>query len=130
MNIVLQKMTLASRSFFAVCLMVSIGAAGLCAQEEAVTPAREAGRFQVHHSSEFGWSADQDVTEQFAALLESGKLKPNEELVLDHKYRIRGSHSLPDSFTLSAVKGAGFDVTDVAGTWRWQHPAQPDDHLP
>ena len=67
----------------------------------------------VHHSSDFGWAADQDVTEDLAKLLESGKLRSGEELVLDHTYRISGTHELPDNFTLSAKKGAGFEVTDA-----------------
>ena len=56
--------------------MIAFGTAGLCAQEEAGIPEREARQITVHHSSDFGWTADQDVTEQFAVLLESGKLKP------------------------------------------------------
>ena len=68
----------------------------------------------VRHSADLGWAAGQDVTESFATLLASGKLKAGTELVLDHTYRISGSHELPDRFTLSAVKGAGFDVTDAA----------------
>ena len=67
----------------------------------------------VHHSSDFGWAADQDVTEDLARLLESGKLKAGDELVLDHSYQISGAHELPDDFTLSARKGAGFEVTDA-----------------
>ena len=67
----------------------------------------------VHHSSDLGWTADQDVTEEFASLLKSGKLKAGEKLVLDHTYRISGSHQLPDSFTLCAAEGAGLDVTDA-----------------
>lgn len=113
MNISLPQMKSSPRSFLTICLMTAFGATGLCTQEEAVTREREARQIRVRHSSDFGWTADQDVTEQFAVLLESGKLKPNEELVLDHKYRISGSHTLPDAFTLSAVKGAGFDVTDT-----------------
>ena len=68
---------------------------------------------KVHRSAEFGWTEDQDITEGFAKLLQDGTLKAGEELVLDHRYRISGSHALPDNFTLSAVKGAGFDVTDA-----------------
>ena len=68
---------------------------------------------KVYHSSHFGWEADQDVTEEFPALFEAGKLGEGDELVLDHTYRISGTHQLPDNFTLSAVKGAGFDVTDA-----------------
>ena len=71
------------------------------------------GPSRVHRSSDFGWAADQDVTEPFAKLLANGTLKAGEELVLDHTYRISGSYRLPDNFILSAVKGAGFDVTDA-----------------
>jgi hypothetical protein len=78
-----------------------------------VAPAQPAKPRKVHRSSDFGWAANQDVTEAFATLLEIGKLKAGEELVLDHKYRISGSYTLPDNFTLSAVKEAGFDVTDA-----------------
>lgn len=73
-------------------------------------PARAA----VHHSSDFGWEANQDVTEVFTTLLESGKIQAGDELVLDHKYRVSGTHELPDNLTLSAVKGAGFEVIDAA----------------
>jgi len=72
----------------------------------------------VHRSSEFGWAADREVTEELAKLLESGKLRSGDELVLDHTYRIRGTHELPDNFTLSAVKGAGFEVTDAKSNGR------------
>lgn len=68
----------------------------------------------VYRSSELGWEADQDITRAFVGLLESGKLGAGDELVLEHTYRISGSHEFPDNFTLSAVKGAGFDVTDAA----------------
>lgn len=71
-------------------------------------------RAEVHRSSDFGWTADQDVTEVFEKLLTNGTLKPGDELVLDDTYRISGNHALPDDIALSAVKGAGFDVTDAA----------------
>jgi hypothetical protein len=89
--------------FAAVCLAVAVSAS---AAEE---PSRA-----VHHSSDFGWEAGQDVTEQFTRLLTDGTLKAGDELVLDHTYRInimkRSPRPLPANFTLSAVKGAGFDV--------------------
>ena len=75
----------------------------------------------VHHSSDLGWKPGQDVTEAFAKLLEAGRLKAGDQLVLDHTYKISGSHALPDDFILSAVKGAGFDVTDAA---------EPNDNRP
>jgi formylglycine-generating enzyme required for sulfatase activity len=68
---------------------------------------------EVYRSSDFGWEAGQDVSREFEDLLESGKLRPGGELVLDHTYRITGSHELPDNFTLSAMTGAGFDVIDA-----------------
>jgi hypothetical protein len=92
-------------------LTTILAAAVVLAAAASEQPAKAA---KIHRSSDFGWVADQDVTEAFSTLLESGKLKAGEELVLDHKYRISGSHTLPDNFTLSAVKGAGFDVTDAA----------------
>ena len=79
----------------------------------AAAPAQTVKVATTHRSSDLGWAANQDVTEAFSTLLDSGMLKAGEELVLDHRYRISGSHSLPDGFTLSAVKGAGFDVTDA-----------------
>lgn len=101
------------RLLFVACLIIALGAADLCAQKEAVTLKRESSPKKVHHSSDFGWIGGQDVTEEFTKLLESRGLKPGEELALDHRYRISGSHTLPDHFTLSTVKGAGFDVTDA-----------------
>ena len=67
----------------------------------------------VHHSGELGWTEGQDISETFATLLKDRTLKLGDELVLDHTYRISGSHAVPDSVTISAVKGAGFDVTDA-----------------
>jgi len=67
----------------------------------------------VHRTADLGWKAGEDVTEKFGGLLKSGKLKAGDRLVLDHTYRIAGTHRLPDQFTLSAKKGAGFDVTDA-----------------
>jgi len=68
----------------------------------------------VHHSTDFGWKANQDVTEPFTRLLTDGTLKAGDELVLDHTYRInimsKNRRTLPANFTLSAVKGAGFAV--------------------
>jgi len=65
------------------------------------------------HSSDLGWKPGQDITAKFRTLLGSGRLKAGDELVLDHTYRISGTHRLPDGFTLSAKKGAGFEVTDA-----------------
>jgi hypothetical protein len=99
---------------FVVMLMVPFGARVLSAQSQAANPRKESTQVKVHHSSDFGWTANQDITGQLAKLLESDKLETDQELVLDHKYRISGNHELPDNFTLSAVKGGGFDVTDAA----------------
>jgi len=95
-------------------LMVVLGTRGLRAENEVTTPRKASTPAKSHHSSAFGWTANQDVTEDFAKLLGSGKLKAGEELILDHRYRISANHTLPDRFTLSAVRGAGFDVTDAA----------------
>lgn len=67
---------------------------------------------KVLHTSALGWTAGQNVTEQFADLLSGGTIKAGDELALDHKYKIGGTQKLPDDFTLSAVKGGGFDVID------------------
>jgi hypothetical protein len=67
----------------------------------------------VHHSGELGWTEGQDITDTFATLRKDRTLKPGDELVLDHTYRISGSHAVPGGITISAVKGAGFDVTDA-----------------
>jgi hypothetical protein len=96
--------------FLAVMLMIPIGVTNLPARDEATHPPAQA---KVLHSSDFGWTANQDIAGQFTELLNSGKLKACHEFVLDHKYRISGSYELPDSFTLSVVKGGGFDVSDA-----------------
>jgi len=67
----------------------------------------------VHHSSDLGWTAGQDVSKHLAALLSNETIKANDELKLDHIYRISGTHQLPNDFILSAVKGGGFEVTDA-----------------
>jgi hypothetical protein len=98
----------------AVLLTIFLGAHRGRAEGEAATPRKAPVPAKVHRSSDFGWTANQDVAAGFADLLESGRLKAGDELVLEHRYRIRGSHTLPDRFTLSAVEGAGFDVADAA----------------
>jgi len=106
--------TKSSRWFsFAVSFLIPVCAYGLAPRDKVAAPQKKYGQIKVHHSADFGWTANQDVTEQFATLLASGKLKAGHELVLDHTYRISGSHAIPDNVTLSAVKGAGFDVTDA-----------------
>lgn len=66
----------------------------------------------VHHSSDLGWTDGQDVTDSFEDFL-NNTFQPGDELRLDHTYQIHGTHELPDNFTLSAVVGAGFEVTDA-----------------
>jgi len=68
---------------------------------------------EVHHTSDFGWKAGEDVTSKFEALLDDKLVGDGDDLVLDHMYRIRGTHALPDDFTLSAIKGGGFEVVDA-----------------
>jgi hypothetical protein len=70
----------------------------------------------LHHSSDFGWTEQEDITHKFAGLFSDGTLKAGDELALDHTYRISGTHPLPDHFTLSAVKGGGFQVIDATIT--------------
>ena len=87
---------------------------GLSLAASALADKTEGGR-TVHRSTDFGWEANQDVTEDFTRLLEDGTLKAGDELVLEHTYRInignrKRARVLPANFTLSAVKGAGFDV--------------------
>lgn len=67
----------------------------------------------IHHSSGFGWTANHDVTTAFAELFSGGTVGSGDELILDHTYEITGTHELPDTFTLAAVTGAGFDLTDA-----------------
>ena len=80
----------------------------------SIWAAETKGGRTVHHSTDFGWKANQDVTEQFTKLLQDGTLKAGEELVLDHTYRLNimsnSPRTLPANFTLSAVKGGGFAV--------------------
>jgi hypothetical protein len=109
----LPQTRLFARFLAAVFLLLALGVSALPAQAEAVARQNDSTRRTIHRSSDFGWRADQDVTEELAGLLQRGELKAGEQLVLDHRYRLRGSHALPDNFTLSAVKGAGFDVTDA-----------------
>ena len=86
---------------------------GLSLAAPVLADKSEGGR-TLHRSSDFGWEENQAVTEAFTKLLTDGMLKAGEELVLDHTYRIniqsRKARRLPANFTLSAVKGAGFDV--------------------
>lgn len=94
------------------CLMIAFDLSGI-KNNQAIGSINGTMQTKIYHSADFGWKSDQNVTEEFAKLLENDVLKSGVELILDHKYRISGSHTLPDSFTLSAVKGAGFDVIDA-----------------
>jgi len=80
----------------------------------------------VHHSTDFGWKANQDVTGAFTKLLQDGTLKAGDEFVLDHTYRIniasKSPRVLPANFTLSAVQGAGFSVYGLSQETNAPHP--------
>ena len=59
----------------------------------------------VYHSSQFGWKAGQDVSDEFGQLVR-GTLKAGDTFILDHMYKVTGGgHQLPANFTLAAVKG-------------------------
>jgi hypothetical protein len=67
----------------------------------------------VIRSASLGWTAGQNVTTQIATLVPT--LKPFDELVLEHKYELTGGpYQFPDDFTMSAVQGGGFDISDTA----------------
>jgi hypothetical protein len=92
----------------------------------ALAQETEGGR-TVHRSTDFGWTANQDITEAFTRLLTDGTLKAGDELVLDHTYRINMMNRecervLPANFTLSAVKGAGFDAFGFGAKANPRHP--------
>lgn len=40
---------------------------------------------KFHRSSDFGWTANQDITLEFNQLLEDGKLGVGSELLLEHR---------------------------------------------
>jgi hypothetical protein len=66
------------------------------------------------YSSELGWTAGQDVSSEFAALVEN-EFKPGDTFVFDDMYRIKGGDfHLPENFTLTATAGGGLDVLDTA----------------
>jgi len=77
---------------------------GACAWAADAQPGRT-----IHPSTEFGWAANQDVTEAFTKLLTDGTLKAGDELVLDHTYRInimaKSPRELPANFTLETGDG-------------------------
>ncbi len=68
----------------------------------------------IIHSSDLGWKAGQDISDEFAALAKT--FKPGDTFVFDHMYKISGSGiSLPDNFTLAGgAPGAGIDIIDTA----------------
>lgn len=76
---------------FALFLMIAFAIPDLEAKQEVVSIIKESGQDKVYHSSDFGWKANQEVSEEFSKLLESGMLKAGVELVLDHTYRINGN---------------------------------------
>ena len=66
----------------------------------------------IIHSSDLGWKAGQDISQEFAAIAKT--FKPGDVFVFDHMYDISGSKIwLPDNFTLAGgAPGAGIDVVD------------------
>ncbi len=71
----------------------------------------------AYHSSDFGWTAGQDVTNEFAALLKT-TLKAGDTFILDDMYSISAGAKLqlPDDFTLAAEFGGGFDLLNTNAT--------------
>lgn len=65
------------------------------------------------HSSDLGWTAGQDISEEFAAVAKT--LKPGDTFVFDHMYNISGSDiEIANNVTLKGgTPGAGFNVTDT-----------------
>ena len=103
--------------------VVSVGVALRCGHAGAETAA---GGRTIYRSTDFGWKANQDITEAFTTLLTDGTLRAGHELVLDHTYRInimsKSPRVLPTNFTLSAVKGAGFAVFGFSQETNAPHP--------
>lgn len=68
----------------------------------------------ITHSSDLGWKAGQDISQEFAALAKS--FKPGDTFVFDHMYKISGQDiNLPNNFTLAGgAPGAGIDIIDSA----------------
>lgn len=67
----------------------------------------------VFHSSKLGWRAGEDVTAAFEDFIKARPAGGEDELVLEHAFRIRGTHQLPDDFILTATDGGGFEVADA-----------------
>ena len=68
---------------------------------------------KTFRSTELGWTKGQGVTESFERFLSKGTFNSGDALRLEHTYRLAGNHLLPDNFTLTAAKNAGFEVTDA-----------------
>jgi hypothetical protein len=68
----------------------------------------------IIHSSDLGWTAGQNISDEFAALAKT--FKPGDTFVFDHMYKISGSNiELPENFTLAGgAPGAGIDIIDSA----------------
>lgn len=67
----------------------------------------------VFNSSKLGWQAGEDVTAAFEDFIKARHDGGADELVLEHAYRIHGTHQLPDDFILTATNGGGFEVADA-----------------
>jgi len=67
----------------------------------------------IIHSSDLGWTAGQDISDEFAALAKT--LKPGDTFVFDHMYDISGGPIvLANNVTLAGGSpGSGLDVQDV-----------------
>ncbi len=64
-------------------------------------------------TSDLGWKAGENVTAKLSQLL--GSLKSGEELQLSHLYKINHSSiEIPEGVTISALSGAGFQITGAA----------------
>ncbi len=89
------------------------GASQASNPNQATSLTKKTAEATVHHSSKLGWKSGADVSQSFATLLTNGTINPGDELIVEDSYRIAGHLQLPDRFTISAVKGAGFDVADA-----------------
>jgi hypothetical protein len=69
-------------------------------------------KMTIYYSSDFGWNNGQDVSDSFKDLLYS-KFKPGDHFILEGEFKVSGKElKLPNDFTLSAVKGGGFEIQD------------------
>lgn len=64
----------------------------------------------IIHSSDLGWAAGQDISDEFSAVVNT--LKPGDVFVFDHMYKISATDiQLPKNITLAGGSpGAGLDV--------------------